>query len=399
MKQIKYLWLGIIIFSACSQADRSVNSRVEILGMGQKIRQQYAPDHRTAIFDLEIRKTVKGIVLKGKTDHPKAKAKLLSWLDQQQYGYIDSISILPDPALGENICGLINISVANLRTEPEHEAELATQALLGTPVKILESNNGWYHIQTPDGYISWTDDGAIALLSKQKLDSIKSVKKLIFTQPYGFSYSKPDLHAMPVSDLVMGCILNVVTKDDDFYEVSYPDKRIGYVAAKAAEDFDQWSQKMSTSPEKFVHQAEELIGLPYLWGGTSAKAVDCSGFTKTVYLMNGLVLPRDASQQNTVGEVVDSVRKFKKLEPGDLLFFGRKATTNSSESIVHVGMWIGNMKFIHASGDVHISSMDSTQPDFDRYNYDRYIRAKRILGNKSTLENLSVHRLYGNFPG
>jgi gamma-D-glutamyl-L-lysine dipeptidyl-peptidase len=72
----------------------------------------------------------------------------------------------------------------------------------------------------------------------------------------------------------------------------------------------------------------------------------------------------------------------KNLIPGDLLFFGRKATATSPERVIHVGMWIGDNKFIHAMGDVHISNMDPNAEDFDEYNYNRYLRTKRVLGEE-----------------
>jgi cell wall-associated NlpC family hydrolase len=116
-----------------------------------------------------------------------------------------------------------------------------------------------------------------------------------------------------------------------------------------------------------------------LWGGTSTKGVDCSGFTKTIYYLNGMVIPRDASQQVHAGKSIDSISDFSKLEKGDLLFFGKKATETTLEKVVHVGMWIGDNKFIHSSNMVRISSVDKESPNYDGFNIGRYLRAKRIL--------------------
>ena len=127
------------------------------------------------------------------------------------------------------------------------------------------------------------------------------------------------------------------------------------------------------------------MGVPYLWGGTSFKGVDCSGFTKTVYFLNGILLPRDASQQVMIGETIDKNGNWGNLKEGDLLFFGEKRE-DGSERVVHVGMWIGNNEFIHASDKVRIGSMNPSESNYDEYNSKRYLRAKRIL--KTNMQGL-----------
>jgi 2-keto-4-pentenoate hydratase/2-oxohepta-3-ene-1,7-dioic acid hydratase in catechol pathway len=78
---------------------------------------------------------------------------------------------------------------------------------------------------------------------------------------------------------------------------------------------------------------------------------------------------------------VETGSQFENLVPGDLLFFGTPATEEKAERVIHVGLWIGNQQFIHASGKVRISSVDPEHPLYDQFEVNRFLRAKRILGH------------------
>ena len=140
-----------------------------------------------------------------------------------------------------------------------------------------------------------------------------------------------------------------------------------------------WLDSRKVNADDIISTAKTFMGIPYLWGGTSPKAFDCSGFTKTVYFLNGVMLPRDASQQVYTGELVDTKNGFQNLKPGDLLFFGRKATDSTAEKITHVALYIGDTEFIHASGRVRINSLDKSRPNYSDYRFNQFVRAKRIL--------------------
>jgi len=369
---ILFILIGII---SCSNPD--IENIQHII---EEMRDEYAPDARTAIFDLKI---VPGepVEITGETNLANARQEFLNRLNEKKIRFKDDIIVLPDTSNFNQIHGIINVSVANLRSEPKHSAELVTQALLGSPVLILKEENGWLQVQTPDDYIAWTNSGSLVSMDESEFANWKQAEKLIYLQTYGFSM---DASGEKVSDLVAGDVIVLEEKNEMEWLIRYPDDRLAMIRKSEAENLDHWVENIEVTETSITREAKEIMGVPYLWGGTSTKGVDCSGFTKTVYLNHGLILPRDASQQASVGELVDDQKDFSKLEIGDLLFFGRKLE-DGSERVVHVGLWLGNNTFIHASGDVHISSMDSLSENFDEYNYNRYLRTKRIIGYESSL--------------
>ncbi|MCX6334979.1 MAG: C40 family peptidase [Bacteroidia bacterium] len=131
--------------------------------------------------------------------------------------------------------------------------------------------------------------------------------------------------------------------------------------------------------EKLIIFAKQFIGYPYLWGGTSAKAMDCSGFTKTIYFTGGIILARDASQQFLHGVKVDVSSSLSNLQPGDLVYIGR-LNKEGKERITHTGMYIGNTEVIHSSGLVSINSLDSTRSNYSSYLGKGLRGARRIIG-------------------
>ena len=374
---LKYV-LAFLILASCTEASKEASFLTSAI---QEIRAEFAPDKRVVLFDISVEKNGASFILKGESDRADAVIALKEKLSSKKIDFTDSIQILPSAALEGNTQAVVNISVANLRSKPKHSAELATQATLGTPIKVLKKEGGWFYIQTPDKYLSWVDDGGITLMDAKRFDKWKAEDKIIYTKTYGHAYGTGDEKEV-VSDLIAGDILEFVKLSDDHFVAAYPDGRIALVRLDEAESYSGWIQNMNPTPDNLVNTSKNLMGVPYLWGGTSTKGMDCSGFTKTIYFLNGMVIPRDASQQVHTGKQIDENKDFKNLEKGDLLFFGRKATDSTKEKVVHVGMWIGNNEFIHASNMVRISSMDADAENYDEFNRTRYLRTKRILKEK-----------------
>jgi len=384
MRTTLFIFLfSVMIVTGC---DDTVETEKKITDAIQFVKQQNAPDGRVAIFSISYQLDGQKLELSGETDSKKAHEQFLNILKELNHEIVDNIRILPDTAVGNEHYAIARNSVINIRSKPKHSAELGTQGLLGMPLKVLDKKGDFYRVQTPDKYISWVDKGGITRMEKSEFDAWQSSPKVIFTQVFGYVYKDPSKNEI-ISDVTLGGLLQLNGYSGDFYKVAYPDGRQGFLSKNDGVEFQKWLQTTSASAENIEQIAKTMDGFPYLWGGTSSKGIDCSGFTKMVYLMNGFIIPRDASQQVTAGKIVDENLDFSDLQKGDLLFFGKKATETKKQRVTHVGIWLGNekMEFIHASGNVHISSMDDNQPNYDAFNKNRYLGSRRYLNVEDKL--------------
>lgn len=375
--------LGILM--SCQKPPH--NELDSVYSINDSIKKAYAPDKRVAIYDLQFEVKNNKLIVSGETDQAEAVVALVERLSEKGLDIENQTTLLPDASVGLFSYAIVNNSVANIRSNPKHSGELATQAILGMPLKVLKIAGDFYLVQTPDAYISWVDHGGVTLLTAAQYESWNTSPKVIFTNTFGFVYKEPNDELHKISDIVLGAQLSLLEETPTYYKVSYPDKREGYLKKSESQLYTNWVSQVQASGSLLELYARELLGVPYLWGGTSTKGMDCSGFTKTVYLMNGYVIPRDASQQIMAGKDVDTDLKFSNLQKGDLMFFGRKATDSTKQRVTHVGIWLdnGQGEFIHASGRVKIGSIHPESSLYDAHNTNRYLGSRRYLGIKDDL--------------
>ena len=272
--------------------------------------------------------------------------------------------------------GVVDISVCNLRATPDYDAEMVSQALLGTPVHILQitDKNSWPQVQTPDTYTGWVHKDAITLLSFEEYHAWNAAPKIVVTALTGVVRAGASERAATVGDVVAGARLRDLGRQGRYWRVGFPDGRTGYLRRDLAEREAAWRARLNQSPEAILASALTMNGFPYMWAGMSPKGMDCSGFVRTVFFMHDLIIPRDAGPQSRTGERIYGTQN---LLPGDLVFFGRKDT--ATPKVSHVGIYLGEGKFIHSLGLVKIGSFRPEDPEYDAYNTGRYLFASRVL--------------------
>ena len=289
---------------------------------------------------------------------------------------------------------VVELSTIYMRLMPDYESPLETQELMGTVVEIVGQKGYWREIVSPQPYKAWCTDKGIVEMSEEEIKAYRNAPKCTFTELYGHIYERPSGKSVTICDLVGGDVMRIVGREKDpdnllirksqrWTKVMLPSGKTGWVRtsqikphtgfksiAKGEGNAESISDKLM---EKIIGSAMKLKGVPYLWGGMSPKGVDCSGLVRWSYLMNGILLPRNASQIVHCGDEV----ALDQMQRGDLVFFGTPAKDGKPQRVTHIGIYLGNNHIIHASHLVRINSLIPGDSDYYE-NAHRLIAARRL---------------------
>lgn len=285
---------------------------------------------------------------------------------------------------------VIDLSTCYLRLEPDYESPLETQELMGSIVEIIDEKSYWRKVVTDQPYTAWCTSLTLAEMTDGEIEEYKKAPKVMFTGLYGHIFSDASEKSASICDLVGGDVMRITgKKKGGWIQVKTPSGKTGWVKKENIKRHDQVKRieqgqgyagcLTGETGEKIIAQAEKLLGVPYLWGGMSSKGVDCSGLVRISYLMNGVHLPRNASQQINCGDAVmmdvqaDMKTRISNLKRGDLVFFGTPAIDGKKRRVTHVGIYLGEGRMIHSSHCVRINSLIPGEPDF-------YENSHRLIG-------------------
>ena len=310
---------------------------------------------------------------------------------------------------------VVELSSIYMRIAPDYESALETQELMGTVVEIVGEKGYWREIVSPQPYKAWCTEKGIVEMSEQEIEAYKAAPKCIFTELYGHVYESPSDKAATLCDLVGGDVLRIAGQAGNdgnggnggkksfdgkkdrgikgkWIQIMLPSGKVGWVKSsqlKAHDSFRSIAKGEGNSEsisdelmEKIIAQALTLKGVPYLWGGMTPKGVDCSGLVRWSFLMNGVLLPRNASQMVHCGDEVALTGEYgslciENLKRGDLVFFGTPATSEKPRRVTHVGIYIGEGRIIHSSHMVRVNSLNPSESDYYE-NAHRLIAARRL---------------------
>lgn len=211
--------------------------------------------------------------------------------------------------------------ILDLRAEPDRASELVDQAFFGERVTVLGERDGWSYVQGEDGYLGWIERSGLARSGPVAAEQIVVVHGAALR-------ARPDGAAAVIDALAPGTVVSGAPSE------GWIRCGAGWLASADTVRSAELPERAPT-PDDLLATAEGFLGSPYLWGGLSARGIDCSGLTQQVYRLNGVALPRDADQQALFGRPVEAAL------PGDLFFFG-------GDRVTHTAIATAARSYIHA---------------------------------------------------
>lgn len=399
MNRIQSVWIlavTSVLVGCAGTRDRLAASHTktsdETARIIREVKTNYAPDFHLSVFNVNALAQGKSVTLSGEVSDPAARSAAVTAVARAGFQVNDQIVLLPDARMGDETNGISTLSVATGRENPGHAAEMGTQILMGNAFTVLKQSNGWFLVQSADRYLSWVQRGAFVRCAKDCVEAWNNSPRLLVTafEERVLTQATPD--AQPVCDVVEGCLVKKTGEQGDWFQVELPDQRTGFLPKSSATDYAEWKKAVHPSAEGIERTARTFLGRPYLWGGNSPKGLDCSGFTKLTYYLNGIDLNRNASHQALQGTAVPLDPDLSQLKKGDLLFFGfngRRGRATDEDiagpivpgrpRVTHVGIYLGDKLFIHSSEFVRINSLDPQSPMADERRIRSLIYARRVL--------------------
>ncbi|SMP49832.1 C40 family peptidase [Anoxynatronum buryatiense] len=268
--------------------------------------------------------------------------------------------------------GVVDADNLNVRISPSTEAQRVTQLNRGQEIRVIDNENEWLHVVMSDGQKGWVHGEYIVRIPNLPSGAINKDSSTV--------YDSKEL-AQSVKTLQLGDVVYISGYESKAYVIETEDGRIGWIPKDDISLIINGQNPVNRggfrgNEDEFISITKSYLGSPYKYASAGPSRFDCSGYVyyilntyyKDELKANGINLPRSSRTMAGVGTPVSR----DTLQVGDLVFFN-----NTSGSINHVGFYIGNNQFIHASSGGSMSVIVSSLNE-DNYRR-RYNTARRLF--------------------
>jgi hypothetical protein len=302
-------------------------------------------DDRTSVFDLQLAGVEdKTISLRGRL------------LDQDQLTALEGAFTdhFPDLSLDTASVQILSresherahvaTNLTGLYEKPTFGMPLSSELYFGTDLEVLGEEKRWVFTRQQDGYLGWAYRPYLG-------EGFAPRATHLLLAPSVEVCNEPNETSGIVTRIVSGTGVRVEETLDRWSRISA--NGTGWILSSALRALTELPKTLEEKRLTLIQDSMRMIGVPYLWGGTSGNGIDCSGFARLLHHWLGVGIPRDADMQWTAADRVEPP-----FEIGDLLFFSEG---EGKRKVTHVGISLGGWKIIHSSRSRNGVYLDDVQ--------------------------------------
>jgi cell wall-associated NlpC family hydrolase/LysM repeat protein len=267
---------------------------------------------------------------------------------------------------------MLNANGVRLRKSPSLAAGVSKVIPVSSPCYVLDRRGDWFRVKFPHGSEGWVRQDMLGPLTesgKKALIAAQTAKRKAKQQATRLAELRREAQAEERARASSNRRNVVASKSSKTKAKKTSTGRVaGYSRRTGRSSGLAWTPNEAAEASAILQTAATYRGTPYRYGRSDRNGTDCSGYTTQVFKKHGVKLPRTSSEQSKVGQKVDK----NGLKEGDLVFF----KTTRGRRVGHVGIYVGNGKFIHASsggGKVQVNSLS------DGYYNRRFVGARRVV--------------------
>jgi len=256
---------------------------------------------------------------------------------------------------------IVNKSVGVLKSKPKEASENVDEVLFGMNVEIVnEAENNWFYIRTNYNYEGYIN-GDNLIINDEVSKKWEKDKNIVVINSFADVLNKPEASGYEIASVTRGANLisgDEISKNQRFLKVKLPNGEKGWIRKSFTSNLklDYEIKDEEILRENLAKSALSYLGTQYRWGGKSPLGIDCSGLCSMAYMLNGILIYRDADIKE--GFPIKEI-PFNNIKKGDLIFFPG-----------HVAMYLEDGNYVHSSTSndmVKVNSLDEHSWNYNKY--------------------------------